>query len=50
MMMMLILVMTVFVRDHREYRLHQVEVVDPAQQHQHLVNVLWNFWLLVIAV
>lgn len=48
--MMLIMMMIVFICDYREDCFHQVKVVDPGQQHQHLVNVNWNFWLLVIAV
>lgn len=40
--MVLMMVMAIFVRDQREDRFHQIKEVDPADHHQHLVNVVWS--------
>lgn len=47
-MMMLMVVMIIFICDQREECFHQIKVVDPAHHHQHLVNVVWSFFLLTV--
>lgn len=39
-MMMLMVVMFIFVCDQREGCFHHIKEVDPADHHQHLVNIV----------
>lgn len=48
--MMLMMVMIFFIRDQREDRFHQIEVVDPGHQHQHLGDVVWKLSLVGVTV
>lgn len=42
-MMVLMMVVTFFVCDQCEDCLHQVKVINPSYQNQHLVNVVRSF-------
>lgn len=47
MMMLMMVMIVVFICDQREDCFHQVEVVDPGNQHQHFINIVWDFFVFV---
>lgn len=49
-MVLMVLVVAVFVGDQGEERLQQVKEINPANHHQHLVNVIRSFFLVVVSV
>lgn len=48
MMMLMVVVIVVLVGDQGEESLHQVKGVDPTQHHQHFVDVVGGFSLVVV--
>lgn len=46
--MVLMMVMIFFIRDQRKDCFHQIKVVDPADHYQHLVNVVWSFFIVTV--
>lgn len=47
-MVMLMMVKILFLCDKREDCFHQVKVVDPSHQYQHLVYVVWRSFLMAV--
>lgn len=48
MMMLMVVMIVILVGDEGEERLHQVKHVNPTQYHQHLVDVVLGFSLVVV--
>lgn len=48
MMMLMVVMIVILVGDEGEERLHQVKHVNPTQYHQHLVDVVQGFSLVVV--
>lgn len=48
MMMLMVVMSVILVGDEGEERLHQVKDVNPTHYHQHLVNVVRSFTLVVV--
>lgn len=48
MMLMVVVMILIFICDERKYFFHEIKVVDPADHHQHLENVVRNFFMVTV--